>query len=166
VSDYQDYKARFEESRALLKVPEDCTARIPRYNAIDLVDPKSWDFCWFLVFGNNDYICCRESWAGRPPKRHYLSFHYGPIVRVDNGGNIERDQNNPLMIRICKSKDGIPHLHYRHPHPFPDYKQSQIDGLVLEDVDMFQFVQAVFRSRSNNEELHVTMGFADPTPRT
>lgn len=164
MSEYQDYKTRFDENRALLQVPEDCVARYPHYNAIDLVNPKSWDFSWFLTFRDNHYICCRESLAGRPPRRHYFSFHYGPIVRIDAGGTIERDQGNPLIIRICKSRGGC-HVHYRQPHPFPDYKQHQIEGLVLENVDVFQFVRAVFRSRANNEDLHVTMGFADPAIR-
>lgn len=161
MSEYHDYKARFDANRALLDIPEDCTARIPHYNATDLVDPKSWDFRWFLTFRDNNYICCRESLTGRPPRRHYFSFHYGPIARIDGGGNIVRDQNNPLMIRICKSRSGV-HLHYRKPHPFPDYKQNQIDGLVLEDVDMFQFVRAIFHSRANSEEPHVSLGFSDP----
>jgi len=166
VSEYQDYKAYFDQNRALLEVPEDCTVCTPQYNATDLVNPKSWDFRWFLRFRDNHYICCAESLSRRQsPRRHYFSFHYGPIVQIDASGKIVRDQNNPLIIRACKSRSAICHLHYRHPHPFPDYKQDQIDGLVLENVDIFRFVRAVFRSRADNVEMHVAMGFTDPATR-
>jgi len=51
------------------------------------------------------------------------------------------------------------HMHYRKPHPFPDYKQNQIIGLTLEDIDMFHFVGAIFRARLERIEIHDAMGF-------
>ena len=79
---------------------------------------------------------------------------------MDSNGKIDRNQNNPLIIRICKPSGVLPpHLHYRNPHPFPDYKQSQLNGLTLVDVDMFQFVNGIFRARSEHVEPHIAMGF-------
>ena len=80
---------------------------------------------------------------------------------MDQYGKIDRDPNNPLIIRIDRPAGVLipPHVHYRQPHPFPDYKQAQIHGLTLLDVDMFQFVRAVFRSRLEAIEVHVAMGF-------
>jgi hypothetical protein len=164
VSHYQDYKARFDRNRALLQIPEDCVCRAPQYRANDFIDPHSWDFSWFLTFADQHYISCNESWSyrtGRPLQRHYFSFHYGPIARIDANGKIDRDQNNPLIIRIDRPAGVVipPHLHYLRPHPFPDYKQAQIHGLTLLDTDMFQFVRAVFRSRLEAIEMNVAMGF-------
>jgi hypothetical protein len=34
-----------------------------------------------------------------------------------------------------------------------------VEGLVLDDVDMFQFVDAVFRVRSGTTDFHDVMGF-------
>ena len=165
MSEFQDYKARFDRNRALLQVPKDCTCRTPQYRiSSDFIDPQSWDFSWFLTFTDKHYICCNESLShrkGRPLQRHYFSFHYGPIVKIDSNGKIDRDQNNPLIIRIDRPGGVLmpAHLHYRKPHPFPDYKQAQIRGLTLLDADMFQFVKAVFRARSEAIEIHVAMGF-------
>jgi len=165
VSHYQDYKARFESNRTALVVPEDCKPGVPEYHPfLDLIDPHSWDFSWWLRFADKHYIVCHEIWgyrSGRSPLRSYFSFHYGPIVRVDKNGNIERDPSNPLELRICKSNKSCEpsHLHYKKPHPAPHYEQSRVDGLVLNEVDMFQFVKAVFRSRAEKIELDEAMGF-------
>jgi hypothetical protein len=164
VSHFQDYKARFDLNRASLQVPADCTCRAPQYRANDFIDPHSWDFSWFLTFTDQHYIACCESLSyriGTPPQRHYFSFHYGPIVHMDSSGKIDRDQNNPLIIRIDKPAGAVlpAHLHYLKPHPSPDYKQAQIQGLTLLDADMFQFVRGVFRSRLEAIDVHVAMGF-------
>ncbi|HWY56900.1 MAG TPA: hypothetical protein VNZ03_20705 [Terriglobales bacterium] len=162
---YQEYKVVCDKNRAELKVPGDCTVRVPQYRAfIDLIDPPSWDFEWWLTFSDKYYVVCHEAWScrkGKQPKRHYFSFHYGPIVRTGKNGNPDRDASNPLVLRICNSnKSGDPpHLHYKLPHPAPYYEQGRVDGLVLEDVDMFQFVKAVFRSRAEKVDMDKAMGF-------
>lgn len=92
--------------------------------------------------------------------RHYLSFHYGPVVR-DGQGNIDRSPENPVILRICNTnRPGEPaHLHYKRPHPAPYYTQSQVEGLTLTDVDMFSFVNGVFKSRAETIEMPEAMGF-------
>ena len=159
MSEYQTYKARFAESRAALQVPSDCTAHTPQFRAIDLIAPTTWDFQWLLTFTNRHYIRCREFWSCRknPPQRHIFTFHYGPIISEDANGNIDRHHNDPVLIRFDKKGGEPPHLHYRNPEPH--YDQSRVEGLVLDDVDMFQFVDAVFRVRSGTTDFHDVMGF-------
>ncbi len=166
MSHYQDYQAAFDKKTADLEIPADCVAKPPVYRPGpgSLVDPKMWDFSWWLTFKDNCYIVCHEIWshrAGKKPTRDYLSFHYGPIINVDDNGKIDRSSSNPLVLRICKSGKSCepPHLHYKKPHPAPHYEQSKVEGLALEDVDMFQFVEAVFRARKEGIELDAAMGF-------
>lgn len=166
MSHYQDYQDAFNKKRAKLQIPADCVAKAPEYRPGpgSLVDPRMWDFSWWLTFADRHYIVCHEIWSYRPgkkPTRDYLSFHYGPITQVDANGKIDRSPSNALVIRICKSTKSCeaPHLHYKKPHPAPHYEQSKVEGLVLEGVDMFQFVEAVFRARKEGIELDAAMGF-------
>jgi hypothetical protein len=162
VSHYTDYKAAFDKARAALAVPADCTARSPSYRVPgDLVDPKSWDFSWWLEFTDNTYVVCHEIWVVRnaKPVRHFFSFHYGPIVRRDANGKIDRSHSNALVLRICKNGRDPLHLHFKQPHPAPHYEQGKVVGLVLEKVDMFQFVKAVFCSKAEGIDLDNAMGF-------
>jgi hypothetical protein len=162
VSHYTDYKAAFDKTRAALIVPADCTIQSPNYRVSgDLVDPKSWDFSWWLTFVDNTYIVCHEIILCRngKPLRHYFSFHYGPIVDRDANGKIDRSHSNALVLRICKNGREPLHLHFKKPHPAPHYEQGKVVGLVLENVDMFQFVKAVFRSRAEGIDLDKAMGF-------
>ena len=166
MSHYQDYKAAFDGKRAKLQTPADCVVQPPvfRPGPGSFVSPRMWDFSWWLTFKDNYYIVCHEIWsqrAGKEPNRDYFSFHYGPIVHVDANGKIDRDPSNALVLRICKSTKSCepPHLHYKKPHPAPHYEQNRVEGLVLEDVDMFRFVEAVFRARKEGIELDAAMGF-------
>jgi len=162
VSHYVDYKAAFDANRAALKVPPDCTVQPPSYRVSgDLIDPKSWDFSWWLTFADDTYIVCHEIILVRneKPVRHYFSFHYGPIVSRNPEGKIDRSSTNALVLRICKNGREPIHLHFKTPHPAPHYEQGKVEGLVLEKVDMFQFVKAVFRSRAEGIDLDKAMGF-------
>ena len=146
-----------------MQVSPDCNVGPAKYRALgDFVDPRSWDFSWWLEFTDNHYIVCHEIWSCRPgkgPVRHFFSFDYGPIAGKDAKGNIDRSPRNPLVLRICKNNREPAHLHFKHPHPHPHYEQNRIQGLVLDNVDMFQFVKAV-RSRAEGIELDRAMGFA------
>lgn len=159
MSEYQDYKARFAENRAALQVPTDCTAHAPQFRATDPIAPPTWDLSWLLTFTDKHYIRCRELWMCKKPptRRHLFTFHYGPIVSVDRDGNVERHHADPVLIRFDKKAGELPHLHYRN--PLPHYDQSRVEGLVLDDVDMFQFVNAVFCVRLGKTDFHDVMGF-------
>lgn len=163
MSHYQSYKAQFEKRRSQLRAPADCSVGVPSYRALgDFVDPKSWDFSWWLEFSDGHYVVCHEIWSyrpGRSPTRQFFSFHYGPIVKRSANGEIDRNSQNPVVLRICKNSREPIHLHFKLPHPNPHYEQNQIGGLTLEDVDMFQFIGAVFRSRSEGIEMDQALGF-------
>ena len=166
MSHFQDYETAFEKQRAKIQIPADCTAKPPQYRLPpgDLVDPRGWDFSWWLTFKDRYYVVCHEIWSYRPgkePTRDYLSFHYGPITHVDANGKIDRNPNNPLVLRICKSTKSCepPHLHFLKPHPAPHYDQGRVEGLVLEDTNMLQFVKAVFRARAEKIGMPEAMGF-------
>jgi hypothetical protein len=159
VSEYQHYKARFDQNRALLQVPADCAVDTPQYRAIDPISPTSWDFSWWLTFADGHYIRCREHWLCRksPARRHLFTFHYGPIVRRDSDGKIDRHHTDPVLIRFDKKAAEAPHLHYLAPEPH--YGQDQVNGLALDNVDMFQFINAVFRVRQGITEFPNALGF-------
>jgi hypothetical protein len=159
VSEYQNYKARFDKNRALLQVPSDCTVHTPQFRATDLVAPTTWDLRWLLTFTDKNYARCREFWSCRtdPPQRHIFTFHYGPIISEDANGNIDWHHTDPVSIRFDKKSGGSPHLHYRNPEPH--YDQNRVEGLVLDDIDMFQFVDAVFGVRLGKTDFHDVLGF-------
>jgi hypothetical protein len=159
VSEYQDYKARFDKNRAALQIPPDCTAHAPQYSTFDPIAPTTWDLRWLLTFTDKHYIRCREFWSCRtnPSLRHIFTFHYGPIVNQDATGKIDRHHTDPVLIRFDKKGGGPPHLHYRKPEPH--YDQSRVQGLALDDVDMFQFVNAVFSVRAGKTDFHDVLGF-------
>ena len=62
------------------------------------------------------------------------------------------------FVRVLSLANPI-HLHYMKPHPEPHYEQGRVEGLQLDSVDAFQFVNGVFRSRTEKIEICEAMGF-------
>jgi hypothetical protein len=157
--DYVNFKRRFDQSYAKLKLPPDCVEQ--KSPTVTNVRLFSWMFDWVLVFPDDKkYVRIRESHdkvAGLALSRR-LGFvlHYGPIVHQDADGNIIWQSHDPVDIRIDNSPRPV-HMHYQAPDPH--HVQENVKGLTLESLDMLTFVRAVFQHRKSGKPLNEVLGF-------
>jgi len=158
-ADYLSFRRRFDQSYGKLKLPLGCVEQKPPTASNKHL--YSWTFDWVLVFtDDNKYLRVRESHekvAGLDLSRRMgFVFHYGPIVQRDTDGNIIRQSNDPVDIRIDNSRGHV-HMHYQAPDPH--YAQESIKGLTLESLDMLAFVRAVFQHRKSGKPISEILGF-------
>lgn len=154
---YTLYKSQFEAKRAALEVPPDCVVGEPQFF---ISTPNTWHMVWFLTFNDDHYIRCRELWShrtGYPARRHQFTLHYGPIVAWKTSGEVQPHHTDPVIIRIDLGPNGPTHLHYGDPEPH--YYQDELEGIDLVDVDMFAFIEAIFKSRAEGTEVRNILGF-------
>src|SRR5712692_4491776 len=117
---------------------------------------------WFLIFTNpKTYIRIKENFAKRAglqiSRRIHFAYHYGPLTKTDLRGIPDGEPADPLFVRI----DNVgrpPHLHHQD-DPTDHIPQSRITGLVLEKVDLFDFVKAAFRHRLSGKSIAVELGY-------
>jgi hypothetical protein len=157
--DYVNFKARFDDAYAKLKLPPDCTEEITP----TATNPGiyNWTFDWLLVFkDDNRYLRAPERYgkvAGlQLSRRIAFTFHYGPIIQRDVNGKLIWQNTDSVDIRIDKIRGEV-HMHYQAPNPH--YGQGSIQGLTLESVDMLKFVRAVLQHRRSGKPLDEILGF-------
>jgi hypothetical protein len=159
--DYFTYKRWFEASHGLLVLPADC---------VEVDGPVwvysnqfTWSVEWCLVFKNDPtaYIRIREGFAKRSrllsSRRLSFAYHYGPIVKTDDQGVPEGIPADPVFVRI----DNVgrpPHLHHEG-DPTTHIPQEKINGLALDDINAFDFINAAFRSRTKGTPVATELGY-------
>ncbi len=152
-TDYSTFRTFVDEQYQALTLPPDCKETLPL--DIKVATSVSWHLRWFLEFTDNKYIRIAERYEKFAQmiglsRRIYVARHYGQIVsRSDDGlpGYLPAD---PVDIRIDDTCGPI-HLHYNAPNPH--HPQASIEGLDLDDLDMFTFVNGIFKHRSTNKPL-------------
>jgi len=159
--DYFAFKRWFEPAHAALKLPPDCTESEGGPRLI-YSNQYTWVLEWLLVFRNPDsYIRIREQFAKRSrlalSRRIQFAYHYGPIHKSDEKGMPIRQSDDPLFVRIDNVGLAV-HLHPEN-DPKAHIPQEKIKGLVLEDVDTFDFVKAAFRHRQNGMPIERELGY-------
>lgn len=123
----------------------------------------TWSVEWHLIFTDDPsaYIRIREGFAKRSrlslSRRLLFAYHFGPIIKSDADGSPVPQPADPVFVRI----DNVgrpPHLHPQG-NPTDHVPQEKIKGLVLEDLDLFDFVKAAFRSRQNGTDVARELGY-------
>lgn len=87
--------------------------------------------------------------------RKAFSFHYGVITAKAANGVPTWRAEDPVDIRIDKL--GATHLHYREQNPH--YPQTSVQGLVLDRIEMFQFLNAILKHRSSGRTIQDVLHF-------
>jgi len=90
-------------------------------------------------------------------RRIHFSYHFGPVVGIDGDGVPLYQPTDPVFVRI----DNInrpPHLHPEG-DPTRHIPQGNIKRLVLDDLDLFDFVEASFRKRKNGTSMSHELGY-------
>ncbi len=155
--DYFEFKRWCEEERAALKLPKDCTEQPPLFARVHF---WSWDFEWSLIFSDNNYIRIteryREGSAPHESNRIAFTFHYGPLASRRPDGTPKWEPHDPVVIRIDNAHGPV-HVHFGAQEP--RLSQSQVDGLNLVNLEMFQFVKAVLKHRKTGKPLDKIMKF-------
>jgi len=160
IDDYFAYKRWFETGHDGLALPVDCIE--PNDPVLTYSNQYTWDMEWFLIFTNpKTYIRIKENFAKRAglqiSRRIHFAYHYGPLTKTDLRGIPDGEPADPLFVRI----DNVgrpPHLHHQD-DPTDHIPQSRITGLVLEKVDLFDFVKAAFRHRLSGKSIAVELGY-------
>ncbi|MGE5113886.1 MAG: hypothetical protein ACM3JB_23730 [Acidobacteriaceae bacterium] len=154
---YDQYQARFYATVPLLPLPIDTVVGLPLFAS---AVPTVWHFKWEIEFkSDGHYIYCREAWSARkakPARRYKFSFHYGPGPQRDANGGIIIDPKIPVVLRCDQTSHTPEHIHYLGPD---HYEQDRVQGLVIDKIDLFQFVWAVLRHRSTKDPLDKILGF-------
>jgi hypothetical protein len=117
---------------------------------------------WHLVFKNPEsYIRIAEHFAKRSrlsvSRRIHFAYHYGPTVKSDDQGMPVREPPDPVFVRI-DNVSGPAHLH-REGDPTAHIPQESVKGLVLEDIDLFNFVRAAFSHRQSGRSIERELGY-------
>jgi len=156
--DYFEFKRWFEKHRAALKFPKDCSELEPATFSVSTL--YSWTFEWYLTFFDDKYIRIWEHHNKRKllytSRRLQFALHYGPRVAPVSEGIPPYQHNDPVDIRIDNSQR-VAHLHYGVPGPH--YFQERVEGIILEEFDMFVFVKAVFKHRKSGKPIDKILGF-------
>lgn len=160
VDDYFTYKHWFDRKCDRVELPPDCSEPLP---PLYYSDQHTWDVKWYLIFGNDPktYIRVFEHFAKRShlqlSQRIHFAYNYGPVVRSDARGIPEYLPDDPIFVRI----DNIarpPHLH-PEADPKQHIDQARIKGLVLAELDLFDFVKACLRHRQNGRDMSHQLGY-------
>lgn len=145
--DYFVYKRWFEAGHDALTFPLDCTELdlVLRYSNL-----YTWDVEWVLIFANpQSYIRITENFAKRAgldfSRRINFAYHYGPTIKKNLQGNPEPNPADAVFVRIDNAGRPV-HLHHES-NPTDHIPQSRVTGLLLDSVDLFDFVRAAFRHR-------------------
>jgi hypothetical protein len=89
-------------------------------------------------------------------RRVYVAYHYGEIITRGPDSLPGYLAADPVDIRIDDSCSPI-HLHYNS--PTPHHSNESVENLDLDDLDMFTFVNGIFKHRIKKKPLHVVFGF-------
>ena len=152
--DYLAYKRWFEGEHDALDLPADCAEPLP---PLAYSNQYTWTVEWYLVFANDPkvYIRIFEHFARRShlqlSQRTQFAYNYAPITRSDSRGIPAYRPDDPIFVRI----DNIarpPHLHPEE-DPTQHIPQERIEGLVLADLDLFDFVKASLKHRQNGKPM-------------
>lgn len=148
---YGEYRAYADKKYDSLIIPADCTETLKL--TFTPADELAWFSRWYLEFNDQKYIRAVERfqrWPGLSgiAKRMAVAYHYGDIVRRNPEDNLPAyldTGTDPVNIRIDNSGAPI-HLHFLAQNPH--HPQSVIEGWDLEAVDMFEFVNGIFKHRA------------------
>jgi hypothetical protein len=156
--DYLQFKREFDEAHTALALPADCSQPLdPVFNPIT---QYSWMFTWHLMFADNKYIRIWEDHCRvkglQESRRARMAYHYGPTPKIGKDGVPKYDSAGPVDIRIDNSQQKI-HLHLGTPNPH--IYQENVEKLDLAKLDMFTFMDAIFKHRSNGKPLGKVLGF-------
>lgn len=115
-----------------------------------------WLLDWAVIFEDNNYVRVKESFrrCGYPDsglgERQHFSYHYGPAHAGRDAQGFPETRGAPsAMIRIDEDRQG-PHLHLDNENHIP---QDRVDGYVIRDANMVDFLQAVIAHRKSGQSL-------------
>jgi hypothetical protein len=158
--DYFAYKRWFEVGHGSLALPVDCVE--PDGPVLKYSNQYTWELEWYLIFTNpHSYVRIQENFAKRAglymSRRINFAYHYWPITKADLRGFPDKDPADPVFVRIDNA--GRPaHLHHQD-DPRDHIPQSRISGLVLEDVDLFDFAKSALRHRQSGRPMAKELGY-------
>jgi|SRR5712664_19529 len=158
-TDYAAFRAIVDQNYSALTLPSDCKESHP----LDIVrvTPDSWHLRWYLEFSDNKYVRIAERYEKFSKmmslsRRINVAYHYGEITRRGPDSLPGHLASDPVDMRIDDSCGAI-HLHYNSQNPH--HPNDAVKGLDLDDLDMFGFVNGIFKHRANQKPLHVVFGF-------
>lgn len=158
-TEYSKFRGFVDAQYKTLVLPQDCKEILPL--DIKVATSESWHLRWFLEFADNKYIRVAERYEKFAKmigmcRRVYVAYHYGKIVNRDSNGLPGYLASDPVDIRIDDSCGPI-HLHYNAQNPH--HPKDAVVGLDLDDMDMFMFVNGIFKHRAKKKPLDAVFKF-------
>lgn len=158
--DYFAYQRWFDAGYKTFILPAGCVEVGPDFK---YSNQYTWQIKWLLIFSNPEtHIQIKENFAKihglQKSRRIAFVYHYGPTVRQDLQGMPEGESSHPVFVRIDNTGGFPVHL---HPEGKPEehIPQARIRKLVLEEVDLFDFVNAALRHRSSGKSIAKELGY-------
>lgn len=159
--DYLAYRRWFDAGYGAIVLPPDCTElEGPTFT---YSNQYTWTLEWYLVFSNDpkSYVRIGEHFAKRAglllSRRISFAYHFGPTVRTATNGTPLRNPTDPVFVRIDDINQPV------HLHPERDASehlpQSRITGIVLDAVDLFDFVRASLTARETGTRIADELGY-------
>jgi hypothetical protein len=158
--DYFAYKRWFEAGYKAIAIPVGCTAQDP---VLTFANLYTWSAQWILLFTDAaSHVCVKEHFAKvaglQSSRRISFAYHYGPTVRKNDDGDPHGEPADPVFIRIDNAGGRPVHLHPEG-HPEEHIPQEKIGGLVLDNVDLFDFVKAAIRHHDGGKTITKEFGY-------
>ncbi len=158
-TDYSKFRALVDARYKAVTLPADCKEILPL--EINVATSVSWHLRWYLEFSDNKYIRVAERYEKFAQmiglsRRVNVALHYGEIVNRAGDGLPGYLASDPVDIRIDDSCGAI-HLHYLAQNPH--HPNASVEGLDLDDMDMFTFVNGIFKHRLTKKPLDAIFRF-------
>lgn len=158
--DYLAYKAWFDAGYNAIVIPVSCTAKDP---VLYFANLYTWSVQWVLVFSDTaTHVSVKEHFAKvaglQRSRRISFAYHYGPTVRKNADDDPYGEPSDPLFVRIDNAGGRPAHLHPEG-HPEEHIPQERIRGLVLDHVDLFDFVKAAIRHHGGHKTVAKEFGY-------
>jgi hypothetical protein len=154
---YRTFRDWFQEKQKALELPSDCTET---HEPVLLETSRvNFTFNWELEFTDGTYIRLQEHYSKAKAggaARISFAFHYGPITGRNPDGTVKYVNTDPVHIRMDTNPSPA-HLHYGGWQPH--IPQSNVDGITLNLVDMFDFLVRIFEHRATGKDISDVFGF-------
>ena len=158
--DYFEFEKDFKKKIGQLKLPRGAELLVP---LTTMSTPFGWTVEFFISFSDAHHIMIFENYsklAGLYASRKLgWAYHYGPVTpgQLGSDGSLTKGScTDPLVIRIDTARIGL-HLHFNSQNPH--YKQSEVAGLDLEDIDCWKFIKGVLKHRQSGKSVDEVFGF-------
>jgi hypothetical protein len=151
---FGDYKANFEARKSLLRFPDGTRQLGDQCEAKSRPEMPPWLVDWAIIYPDGNHVRVKEYYVpqlhpnyDRGIRKHF-SYQYGATTQTDAKGKPFTASDQDTVIRLDRDQWAKPHMHYAGKSHI--YQESLTGSFIINDVEMFQFIEAVETHRQSS----------------